>query len=61
MSEQGQEFDAKKDAYEAARSWLLFLLDHPDKAISPDEFKGRIRDAKAECDEAHRALLAAWT
>lgn len=60
MSERGQDFDAKRDAYNAAHSWLLFLIDHPERSVSPDEFKGRIRDAKAECDEAHKAMLAAW-
>lgn len=60
MSERGDNFDAKKAAYEAARDHLLRLTDMPDKSISVDEYKVQIRKALAASRRAHKAMLGAW-
>lgn len=60
MSERGPAFDAAVEAYEAARSERDRIIDHPDKTLPLDEYKRRIRDAQADVQRAHRAMMAAW-
>jgi len=59
MSEQGEAFDAARDAYDAARENLRAVIDCPDKTISVDEYKAQIRDARRAAQRAHKAMLAA--
>lgn len=60
MSERGEEFDAKKAAYEAANEKLLRLTEMPDKTVSVEDYKAQIRKALAASRRAHKALLEAW-
>lgn len=39
--------------YDAARAWLDFLIDHPDKTVSVREYTVQLRDAR-------RAVAAAY-
>ena len=59
MSEQGEDFDAKREAYETARAKLAWLYDHADKTISVDAWRQQIRAAQAASNSAHAAMLAA--
>ena len=61
MSEQGAEFDAKREAYEKARAERDWLIDHPDRAIPLNKYKAKIRDAQEKCRQAHHDVLKAWT
>ncbi|MCZ9884102.1 hypothetical protein [Arthrobacter sp. B2a2-09] len=54
------EFEVKRGAYEVARSWLLFLIDHPDKTVSAREYSAQLKAAQAARDAAHTAMVAAW-
>ena len=60
MSEQGAEFDAAREVYEAARTELFDLIDHPDYAVPVSEYRAQLRAAKLAHDRAHKAMMAAW-
>lgn len=53
MSERSDEALA---AYNQARQWMHFLIDHPDKSVPVDAYKAQLRDAKAAVDDAHKKL-----
>ena len=53
MSERG---DEALVAYNQARQWMHFLIDHPDKSVPVDAYKAQLRDAKAAVDDAHKKL-----
>lgn len=49
----------KASKYEEARDWLNFLIDHPDKAVSVDQYRAQIIAAKSAVASAHQEMLAA--
>jgi hypothetical protein len=55
----GQAHDSMEAAeqYDEARHWLAFLIDHPDKTVSVDEYAAQIRTARtAGRNEARRQV-----
>jgi hypothetical protein len=59
----GQAKDSMEAAeqYDEARNWLAFLIDHPDKTVSVDEYAAQIRTARATVQRAHKTMIAART
>ena len=47
------------EAYDEARNWLAFLIDHPDKTVTVDEYKAQIRTARTAVQRAHKTMIAA--
>ena len=47
------------EAYDEARNWLAFLIDHPDKTVSVDEYAAQIRTARNGVQRAHKAMIEA--
>jgi len=47
------------EAYDEARNWLAFLIDHPDKTVSVDEYAAQIRTARATVQRAHKTMIEA--
>ena len=47
------------EAYDEARTWLAFLIDHPDKTVSVDEYAAQIRTARNGVQRAHKAMIEA--
>lgn len=60
MSERGADFDAKREAYEAARAELARLIDEPNKALPLDVYRSQLKAAKRKCQRAHGDMLAVW-
>lgn len=54
------EFEVKRGAYDVARSWLLFLIDQPDKTVSAREYSAQLKAAQSARDNAHADMVAAW-
>lgn len=52
-------YEELQEAYNHARQWLYFLIDHPDKTVSVAEYRDQLKAARKASDTAHRALLAA--
>lgn len=49
MEQQQDEIGSLEQAgerHEAAREWLAFLIDHPDKTVSVSEYKAQLKEAK---------------
>lgn len=61
MSERGEDFDQKREAYEAAHAELMRLCDNPDKTMPVGEYRGQLRAAEVKMLEAHEAMMAAWS
>lgn len=41
------------ETYEEARAWLMFIIDHPDKTVTVNEYRAMLRDAqRAVCEAA---------
>ena len=49
------------EAYDEARNWLAFLIDHPDKTVTVDEYAAQIRTARTAVQRAHKTMIAART
>ena len=47
------------EAYDEARNWLAFLIDHPDKTVSVDEYAAQIRAARNAVQRAHKTMIEA--
>jgi hypothetical protein len=47
------------EAYDEARNWLAFLIDHPDKTVTVDEYAAQIRTARTTVQRAHKTMIAA--
>ena len=47
------------EAYDEARTWLAFLIDHPDKTVTVDEYKAQIRTARNGVQRAHKTMIEA--
>lgn len=60
MSERGADFDAKMAACDKARTALAKLIDEPDKTVSVDEYRAKIKAAMKANQRAHKAMMAAW-
>ena len=58
MSERGEEFDAKREAYENARADLARLYDAPDKTTAVQMYRGRLKRAQQAVLKAHDAWMA---
>lgn len=43
-------------AYETARAWLAFLIDHPDKTVTVAEYRAILEEAQ----EGVRVAYVAW-
>ena len=56
----GQAKDSMEAAeqFDEARTWLAFLIDHPDKTVAVDEYKAQISAARKAVAAAHKHLLA---
>lgn len=48
------------EAYGNTRAWLAFLIDHPDKTVSVDEYRAQIKAAQDANNAAHKAWMGAW-
>jgi hypothetical protein len=59
VSERGEDFDAKREAYEAARADLARLYDSPDKSTQVHAYRGQLKRAQAAVLRAHNAMMAA--
>jgi len=46
-------------AYDEARAWLAFLIDHPDKTVTVSEYKHQIRAARTAVHRTHKAMMGA--
>lgn len=44
-------------AYETARAWLGFLIDHPDKSVTVAEYRGMLEQAQEGVAVAHEAWM----
>ena len=57
----GQAHDSMEAAeqYDEARNWLAFLIDHPDKTVSVDEYAAQIRAARTAVQRAHKTMIEA--
>lgn len=44
-------------AYETARAWLAFLIDHPDKSVTVAEYRGMLAEAREGVKVAHQAWM----
>ena len=57
----GQAKDSMEAAeqYDEARNWLAFLIDHPDKTVTADEYRNQIRAARAAVQRAHKTMIEA--
>ena len=60
MSERGSDFDAKREAYEAAQEKLRALIEGPDKGVHFSEYRRQLKAALDAQQRAHDAMLAAW-
>jgi len=49
------------EQYDEARNWLAFLIDHPDKTVTADEYRAQIRSARATVQRAHKTMIEART
>ena len=47
------------EAYDEARNWLAFLIDHPDKTVTVDEYAAQIRAARTTVQRAHKTMIEA--
>jgi len=47
------------EAYDEARNWLAFLIDHPDKTVTVDEYAAQIRTARTAVQRAHKTMIEA--
>lgn len=61
MSEQRPVFDALREAYEAAQTKLLDLIDGPNCTASISEYRSELKAALAAQQRAHDAMMAAWS
>lgn len=61
MSERGADFDAKREAYEAAQARLLDLIDNPLSGGSVSEYWVALKAAQQDQHRAHEAMMAAWS
>lgn len=59
-SERGADFDAKREAYEAAQGKLLDLIDNPAKDITIPVYRVMLAHAMRDQRRAHKAMMAAW-
>ena len=59
-SEQGVDFDAKREAYVAARRELDRVIDDPDKSLPVKEYRDQLVAADTAVNAAHEAMMAAW-
>lgn len=59
-TERGAGFDAKREAYEAARADFFRLIDNPDKSLTIAEYRAQLEAAKNASNDAHEAMLEAW-
>lgn len=59
-SERGWDFDAKREAYEAAQGKLLDLIDGPTCTASVSEYRRELKSALQAQQRAHKAMMAAW-
>lgn len=53
-----EQIERAGERYEAARNWLAFLIDHPDKAVSVAEYKAQLARARKAVASAHKAWMA---
>ncbi len=60
MTERGADFDARQDAYQAARAELARLIDEPNKALPLDVYRSQMHAAQRATNAAHDAMMAAW-
>lgn len=60
MSERGEDFDAKREAYEAAQAKLLDLIDGPDNRVPVSVYRSQLKAALQAQQRAHKAMIAAW-
>ena len=61
MSEQGPDFDARREAYEKARAERDRIIDSRDPNRTPDQYRAAIKDAQHNVNTTHQAMLGAWT
>ena len=47
------------EQYDEARNWLAFLIDHPDKTVTVDEYRAQIRTARTAVQRAHKTMIEA--
>ena len=59
MSEQGPAHDAAAEAYERARAWRDWIIDHPDRTVPVDAYRARIADAQHRVQVAHNNMMEA--
>ena len=48
-----------RQAYDEARAWRDFLVDHPDKSVPVDVYRAQLADAMAAVDRTHRGMTGA--
>ncbi|UYM26584.1 hypothetical protein SEA_BAUER_35 [Arthrobacter phage Bauer] len=59
MSERGEDFDAKREAYDHARAALEKLIDDPDKSVPVREYRDMLAAADAAVQDAHEEMMCA--
>lgn len=60
MSERGEDFDSKREAYETAQGKLLDLIDGPNCTVSISEYRRELKAALQAQQLAHKAMMSAW-
>ena len=60
MSERGADFDAKSEAYEAAREERDRLINDFDRDTPIAEYRAQIKAAHKSVAATHKAMMAAW-
>jgi hypothetical protein len=61
MSERGEDFDAKREAYEAALTEYFDLIDQPRIYVPGGEYRRELEAALDKQQRTHQAMMAAWS
>lgn len=59
MSEQGQDLDTKREAYDEARTKLADLIDNPERHLPVSEYRAHLTAAQKAVARAYKAMTAA--
>lgn len=60
MTAPAPDFDAAREAYEAAQTRLLDLIDGPNCNASISAYRRELKHALDEQQRAHKTMLEAW-
>ena len=54
---QANDGTVQAERHNEARAWLAFLIDHPDKSVSVDEYKAQLTTARRAVASTYKALV----